>query len=117
MCSCCGCCCGVLQTQKKFNQPGKLFVSNYYAEVDSDLCIGCGTCEERCNLEAITLDADIAVVDLDRCIGCGVCVPTCTEEAMSLVKKGKETEPPRNAAHKSKLITDGKAEKARLQKT
>ncbi len=117
MCSCCGCCCGVLSTQKKFSQPAKLFATNFFAEINSDLCIGCGNCEERCNLNAITIESDIAQVNLDRCIGCGTCVSTCTQEAISLKKKDKEILPPRNTGQKMKMIMDKKAEKERMHKS
>ena len=32
---------------------------------------------------------------MKRCIGCGLCVPTCPESARVLVKKDKETVPPK----------------------
>lgn len=116
MCCCCGCCCEVLTNQKRFDAPAKLFATNFYAEVDPDLCIGCGVCEERCNLEAITIEDDLSNIDLKYCIGCGVCVPTCTQEAITLQKKEEEILPPRNTGAKMKIIMDKKAESARLKK-
>ena len=55
ICTCCGCCCGILTNQKRLSEPAQFFATNYYAEVDEDLCVGCGICEDRCNILKITL--------------------------------------------------------------
>ncbi len=98
ICLCCGCCCGVLTTAKKFPKPVELFATNYYAELSSSECIGCGICINRCQMDAISLDNKKAVIDLDRCIGCGLCVTTCPAHVLKLIKKEKETVPPKNTA-------------------
>jgi electron transport complex protein RnfB len=87
MCSCCGCCCGVLKAVKLHPNPASLVKSNYFARVDQDLCSGCETCLGRCQMGAIYMDDDWAVVDLKRCIGCGLCVTTCPTKALSLAAK------------------------------
>jgi len=117
ICTCCGCCCGVLTSQKQLPELSHFFATNFYAEVDPDLCVGCGICEDRCNLDAITIEDDIAQVDKGRCIGCGVCVPTCTSEAMKLFKKKEEILPPKNTYSTYVKIMDKKAELARAAKT
>jgi len=116
ICTCCGCCCGILTHQKKISEPAKFFATNFYAEVDQDSCIGCGTCVERCNMDAIEVEETIAKVDLRRCIGCGVCIPTCTSEAIKLQKKDEETIPPKNTLATYMAIMDKKAELARANK-
>ena len=91
MCNCCGDCCGVLRALNKQPKPAELVVSNYFAVVDADECIGCETCLERCQMKAIAMnDEAVAVIDLDRCIGCGLCVSTCPSEAMGLELKTDE---------------------------
>ncbi len=90
MCSCCGCCCGILKSLKKQADPAAAVKSNYYAAVDEELCTGCGTCVERCQMEAVEVQDEIAAVDLKRCIGCGLCVSTCPTDAMQLLKKQEE---------------------------
>lgn len=90
MCSCCGCCCGVLKSLKKQPSPAASVKSNYFARVDDAECIGCGTCLERCQMDAIDLVEDMARINLDRCIGCGLCVTTCPTEAMALIKKSED---------------------------
>ena len=116
ICCCCGCCCEVLTNQKRFTEPAQFFATNFYAEVDPDLCVGCGTCEERCNMDAIHVEDNISYVDKTRCIGCGVCVPTCTAEAIKLHKKEEEIVPPKNTAATYMAIMDKKAELARAEK-
>lgn len=93
-CSCCGCCCPILKNLKQFPRPIEFFSTNYSAEINRDLCSGCGTCIDRCQMGAIKLVKDIAKVNWKKCIGCGNCVPTCPEEAIQLTKKGEEIDPP-----------------------
>ncbi len=100
MCSCCGDCCGVLRSLKMHPKPAEMVRSNYYAQVDDELCSGCETCLERCQMEAIDVVDGLANVDLDRCIGCGLCVTTCPDEAIQLIKKPEDQlyEPPKTGA-------------------
>ena len=100
LCNCCGDCCGMLRTLKKHPRPVEIVVTNHYARVDEDLCVGCEVCLDRCQMDAITMgDEDTAQVNLDRCIGCGLCVTTCDAEAMTLEPKSPEDrrEPPAKA--------------------
>ena len=94
MCACCRDCCGTLSMMKNVPKPADVVASNYYAQVNAELCTGCSTCAERCPTEAVKVQDAGAPVDLARCIGCGLCVPTCPENAMFLVKKAKEVVPP-----------------------
>ena len=96
ICSCCGCCCGMLRMQKTLAKPVDFWATNFQASVNAEACSGCGTCVERCQVDAVTVDdrAGAAVVNLDRCIGCGNCVVTCPTGAMSLHRKDGEVVPP-----------------------
>jgi Pyruvate/2-oxoacid:ferredoxin oxidoreductase delta subunit len=94
ICSCCNDCCGMLSLMKGFPKPAEVVGSNYYAFVDTKLCKGCGTCKERCPIDAVVIKNEVSSIDLKRCIGCGLCVPTCPENAMHLVAKAKEILPP-----------------------
>jgi Na+-translocating ferredoxin:NAD+ oxidoreductase RNF subunit RnfB len=96
ICCCCGDCCGILGIVKKYPRPVELFASNYYSEVDSELCTGCETCADICQLEAITMVDSIATVNLERCIGCGNCVANCLDSAITLRKKEEELIPAPN---------------------
>ncbi|MBW2033795.1 MAG: 4Fe-4S binding protein [Deltaproteobacteria bacterium] len=93
ICNCCGCCCVFLDTKKKMGLH-TISASSYVARVDRELCVACGTCEERCPMGAIAVNDDgVAEVNGDICIGCGVCTPTCETEAVDLVKR-KGVKPP-----------------------
>jgi Fe-S-cluster-containing hydrogenase component 2 len=96
ICFCCGCCCGMLKAAKQFPRPAEYLQSNYQAAVDAALCSECGTCHERCPMEALHAGDGATAVDLGRCIGCGVCVPTCPTEAVKLRARAQETVPPKD---------------------
>ncbi len=91
MCNCCGGCCGLLRALNRMSAPAQLVFSHYYATVDPDLCTGCETCLERCQMAAISINDDqVAVVNTNRCIGCGLCVTTCPTEAITLTPKPED---------------------------
>mgnify|MGYP001065722584 CR=1 FL=1 len=91
MCNCCGDCCGILQMLKHLPRPVDGVYNNYFAVVDAELCDGCATCLERCQMEALAIgEVGTCEVDLDRCIGCGLCVTTCPTEALRLEQKPED---------------------------
>jgi electron transport complex protein RnfB len=96
ICCCCGCCCGVLRMLKKFPRPAERVLVNYFAEVNQVLCKGCGKCVGRCQMDAVSPEGGKALIDSGRCIGCGLCVTTCVSNAVNLVRKIKETVPPKD---------------------
>jgi len=83
VCNCCGCCCGILRGITQFGIQQSVARANYYAVVDPEQCAGCGICEERCQVNACSVD-DVATIDLTKCIGCGLCVTGCPNEAVKL---------------------------------
>ncbi len=87
ICCCCGCCCQVLRNLKKHPSPADLVASPFFAQLDQDLCTGCGVCVERCQMDALTLDHDKVILDQKYCIGCGLCVSTCPSNALTLKRK------------------------------
>ncbi len=96
VCSCCGCCCGMLSMQKMLPHPVDFWTSNFRAEVDSAVCSHCGKCVSRCQVNAVTLPRakGPARINASRCIGCGLCVSTCPSQAVHLSKRVPETIPP-----------------------
>lgn len=87
MCNCCGCCCKALANITKYDNPGLIAKSNYYALVDADTCDGCETCTDRCQVDAIQMEDDLAIINMATCIGCGLCVSTCPTESISMIHK------------------------------
>jgi MinD superfamily P-loop ATPase len=61
-----------------------LIASGFSAEINSDLCEGCGICQDFCQFSAIEIISDKAVVNLQDCFGCGVCVDKCQNKAAIL---------------------------------
>jgi len=55
-------------------------------KIDSDLCVGCGSCVPYCPVEAIKLVDRKAEADLGRCVECGTCVRAdpCPVGALSM---------------------------------
>ena len=110
VCSCCGCCCGILRVHRAVPNPVDIWATNFYAEVNADLCTGCGICEESCQTGAMKLNdvKGISVVDLTRCLGCGLCVSSCPDEAVVLLKKEKEVIPPQTVEDMYEVIMSNK---------
>src|SRR5208283_4676592 len=49
-------------------------VSGFQPVFDSERCISCETCIERCPPQALAMDENNAqIVNTDRCFGCGIC--------------------------------------------
>ena len=84
VCNCCGCCCGILRGITEFGLEHSMARANYYAVVDPEECAGCGTCEDRCQVGACSVEDGVSVIDLAKCIGCGLCVTGCPNEAVKL---------------------------------
>ena len=93
ICTCCGCCCGVLRNLKAYPEPASVVASPFWASLNTDTCKGCGLCTKRCQMEALHLDNKKLVLDVNRCIGCGLCVSTCPTHSLSLVRKPKAKQP------------------------
>jgi ferredoxin len=116
ICSCCGCCCGMLSIHKSLPKPLDFWAANFQAAVDRVTCEGCGACVKRCQVGAVNVAAkkQPAAVDRDRCIGCGVCVPACPTGAITLVKNPAEVRPPQTREDLTEILAAGR--KGRLAK-
>ncbi|MBI9084861.1 MAG: 4Fe-4S binding protein [Desulfobacterales bacterium] len=92
ICNCCGCCCEVLSAINELGiNAADVINSYYYAKIDADQCVACGTCrDERCQVNAIEEGDDAYEIVREKCIGCGLCISTCPSEAISMVRKSPE---------------------------
>jgi len=89
ICNCCGCCCAILRGITDWGIENSVAYANYYAVIDPEICSGCGTCIERCQVHAISEQEGVSVVDRERCIGCGLCVTGCPNDVARLERKAE----------------------------
>ncbi|MFC1822368.1 ATP-binding protein [Thermodesulfobacteriota bacterium] len=93
ICSCCSCCCTQLRAISYLSKPSAVAKSRFIASLNSDLCTGCGMCQDRCQVNAIKLSDETAELVQERCIGCGLCVTTCPSEAIVLIERTEYEKP------------------------
>ncbi len=86
LCNCCSCCCDFLARMKKYRGLQSVAPSNFIVSLDPENCTGCGTCVERCQMEALTLVDDKVSLTESYCIGCGNCVSVCPTETLKMVR-------------------------------
>jgi len=95
ICNCCSCHCGIIRSVKSGIIPMGA-VSSFIVTVDEDECSGCGSCVDRCHMEALTLNGESVVRTAERCIGCGLCVSVCPTEALKMEFREGALVPPQN---------------------
>lgn len=86
ICNCCPCCClwnmvrdidgGIAGTYKR--------MAGVEVSVDTEKCIGCGICMERCFVKAITVVDGKCVLDDGKCRACGRCTEECPSDAITI---------------------------------
>ncbi|UCF09913.1 MAG: 4Fe-4S binding protein [Candidatus Bipolaricaulota bacterium] len=101
ICNCCTCSCGVLRGIAEFGISNAVAHSSFCAAVDSETCVGCGTCAERCQFGALSVVDGTARIDATRCAGCGLCVTVCPSAALRLERRPEDEieKPPATIAH------------------
>jgi len=87
---------GAAGRASRFLSAKEITISGLVAEVDQDLCIGCGTCEETCAYSAIEFidsmkefeDVSLIIkkssINSSLCKGCGTCAVNCPIGAISV---------------------------------
>jgi len=98
ICSCCSCCCGILEGYRRLRDTGPLQTSNYIAAVDRDACTDCGACAKSCPVGALSLEGSgqerRLVFESQVCIGCAVCVRSCRFDALTMKDRPARLIPP-----------------------
>jgi NAD-dependent dihydropyrimidine dehydrogenase PreA subunit len=65
--------------------------AEYVAVVDEGLCQGCGSCDERCQFDAVGSVREggrtVSRIDGRKCFGCGLCRAVCSAGAIGLVRR------------------------------
>lgn len=87
VCNCCPCCCHTLGSLMRNGVHTQILTSKYIANDDSDKCIDCGLCVDRCVFQARSMNEEKLVYDQSKCYGCGLCISTCQTEAIKLIPR------------------------------
>ncbi len=120
ICNCCSCCCEALVGARRVGVSHSINSSNYIADVNDDLCIGCGKCILVCPMEALAMvskneinkKSKIARLSEENCIGCGVCVGVCKPDSISMIERAERVFTPVDITHRVVLEA---IEKGKLQ--
>lgn len=109
VCSCCGCCCGMLKVQKMLPRPADFWTNSFCATVEGE-CVRCGKCVPRCQVGALSMAGagGSAQVSRSRCIGCGLCVPVCPARVLRLYPRAGAAVPPRDEQELHSVIRENK---------
>lgn len=98
LCNCDRWHCQVVSNVLKQPRPSLAFNSGFQPVFDSERCISCETCIERCPPQALAMDENNArTVNNDLCFGCGMCATGCPEGAISMEAKTGFPAPPKTA--------------------
>lgn len=109
ICNCCGCCCEAMLAAKRFGMLHPVHTTNFMPKIDYATCTTCGTCVERCPVEAMGLVSandpkhpkkKKALVNADLCLGCGICARNCPEKAISMERREERVITPLNSTHR-----------------
>ena len=87
ICNCCPHACGLLRGLTTWKGIGAVAPSSFWSVLDEDLCNGCGNCEIRCPVDAITMTDGLPEIKHELCLGCGQCTFVCAPDALRLQKR------------------------------
>jgi NAD-dependent dihydropyrimidine dehydrogenase PreA subunit len=88
VCYCCPDACEMLYSYTKADRLDLVEPNRFVATVNTDLCIGCQECVERCPFYAIEMQKVAGSKKLkasiieEKCKGCGVCIVGCKQKAL-----------------------------------
>jgi ferredoxin len=87
ICSCCSCCCHTLGGLLRYGIHTQVLSSKLISFDDSDSCINCGECIQRCVFNARKLSENKLIYEETKCMGCGLCVSICPTKAISMIPR------------------------------
>lgn len=70
------------------------FKAEYIADINTELCTGCGECVKICQFGAVSIDSKSkkARINLKKCQGCGVCRVVCKNGAIYLLDRSSNVD-------------------------
>ena len=76
---------GAAGRASRFLSAKEITTSGLVAEVNNEICIGCGVCMKLCPYNAISKNEE-GVMDINKlmCKGCGICGASCPENAITI---------------------------------
>ncbi|MGI6590884.1 MAG: indolepyruvate ferredoxin oxidoreductase subunit alpha [Eggerthellaceae bacterium] len=89
-CFCCPCCCSAVRFEQGATGPLQRVLHQgmgFSCVVDTDVCCGCGLCEQTCPHDVIHVVNRKATVD-PTCAGCGQCTLACNYHALTIQQTG-----------------------------
>lgn len=112
MCNCCGCCCGMMRSIKRYEIYDGIVPSNWLATIDHEICRGCTKCAKVCPVGAIAIEPtngkgmrrNWAIVDAGKCLGCGVCHDVCRWEAHGMEQRDEPVYIPADSMERAALM-------------
>lgn len=61
-------------------------------KINSDKCIGCGICADKCDFGAIYINEGKAEIDFKKCMRCAGCIANCPQGAVEMPWDGTSSE-------------------------
>ena len=77
-------------------------------QVDSEACIGCGTCAKYCAHDGPQMQGDKMHIDWTKCMGCGRCIDVCPVKAIHPAYSQSTTILNCKIAEYAKAVVDGR---------
>lgn len=65
------------------------FLTGYKAQIDYELCVGCGLCIDYCRFDAITEKNGKVTISETHCDGCKLCSRICSAQAIKMIPNEK----------------------------
>ena len=63
---------------------GGVEIEPFIAEIDTERCIVCGECIQRCKYKSMSIQNDEIYIDPMSCTGCGKCLVGCAQRAITV---------------------------------
>lgn len=94
ICTCCECCCHMLELVNEWEGQRWLAPPRFRLAVDEPRCDHCALCRPACATRAHRVERKVHTFHAELCIGCGNCVGACPQGALRLEPNAGYRRPP-----------------------